>query len=115
MEWKACFDANNTNFAGVATARCIPIVFSNVIRGALIFVGVIALLFIIYSGFSLVTSSGDPKKVQAARQIMTYAIIGLTIVLLSFAILFFIGYLTGTTPCITSFTDINKFLTGCGD
>lgn len=107
MDWNQCLDN------GVATLRCIPVVFNNVIRGALIFVGVVALLFIIYAGFSFVTSAGDPKKVQGARQTMTFAIIGLTIVLLSFAIIFFIGYTTGSGNCITSFSDINKFLAGC--
>ncbi len=105
--WDACLDN------GVATLRCIPVVFNNVIRAALIFVGIIALFFIIYAGFSFVTSGGDPKKVQGARQIMTFAIIGLTIVLLSFAILFFIGYVTNTTNCITGFNNITTFLTGC--
>ena len=107
MDWSACLDN------GVATLRCIPVVFNNVIRAALVFVGIVALFFIIYAGFSFVTSGGDPKKVQGARQTMTFAIIGLTIVLLSFAILFFIGYVTGASKCITSFSDINKFLTGC--
>lgn len=109
MDWKASGCLDN----GVATLRCIPVVFNNVIRAALIFVGAIALIFIIYAGFSFITSGGDPKKVQGARQIMTYAIIGLTIVLLSFAILYFIGYVTGASNCITSFGDVNKFLTGC--
>lgn len=107
MDWNACLDNN------VATLRCIPIVFTNVIRGALVFVGVIALLFIIYSGFSFVTSGGDPKKVQGARSTMTFAIIGLVVVLLSFAILFFIGYVTGSSNCITSFSNITTFLGGC--
>lgn len=107
MPWNTCLDNN------VATLRCIPIVFSNVIRAALVFVGVVALFFIIYAGFSFVTSGGDPKKVQGARSTMTFAIIGLVIVLLSFAILLFIGYATGASSCITSFSDIANFLTGC--
>lgn len=111
MDWKDCVDT--VNGVEVATLRCIPVVFNNVIRGALIFVGIVALFFIIYAGFSLTTSGGDPKKVQSARQIMTFAIIGLAIVLLSFAILYFIGYVTNTTNCITGFNNITTFLNGC--
>lgn len=107
MDWGDCVEN------GVATLRCIPVLFNNVIRGALSFVGITALFFIVYAGFSFVNSGGDPKKVQGARQIMTYAIIGLIIVLLSFAILFFIGWTTGSYDCITSFSDSAKFLTGC--
>lgn len=98
---------------GVATLRCIPVVFNNLIRAALIFVGVVALFFFMLSGFNFVTSGGDPKKIQGAKQTLTFAIVGLLIVLFSFAIIFFIGYVTGTEKCIANFTDITKLLTGC--
>src|SRR5437868_1659455 len=96
QDWGTCVEN------GVATLRCIPVVFHNVITAALMFVGAIALFFIIYAGIRFVTSGGDPKNVAAARQIMTYAIIGLILVLCSFAIIFFIGFLTKTTNCITN-------------
>jgi predicted secreted protein len=94
---------------GVATLRCIPAVFQNVISAFLMFVGAVALFLIIYSGIKLVTSGGDPKQVEAARKIMTYAIIGSVIVLLSFAIIYFIGYITNSSECITN---LNKIATG---
>jgi predicted secreted protein len=103
-DWGACLDDS-----GVATLKCLPVVFQNVVSAFLLFVGVVALFMIIYSGIRLVTSSGDPKQVEAARKIMTYAIIGAIIVLLSFAIIFFIGYITGSTDCIT---DLNKITQG---
>jgi uncharacterized membrane protein len=106
--WDSCL-----NEAGVPTLGCIPIVFNNIISAALTFVGVVALFLIIWAGFNMITSGGDPKKVEGAKKIMTYAIIGLVIVLLSFSIIFFIGYTTGTTDCITGFTDAGRFLTGC--
>jgi predicted secreted protein len=99
-EWDACV------VDGVATLRCLPIVFQNVISAFLLFVGAVALFLIIYSGIRLVTSGGDPKQVEGARKIMTYAIIGAVIVLLSFAIIAFIGYITGSTDCITNIDSI---------
>lgn len=107
-KWDRCLDAS-----GIATLRCIPIVFKNIIAAALLFVGIVALAFIMYAGLTMVTSGGDPKKVEGARKTMTFAIIGLVLVLLSFAILIFIGYITGATNCINSFTDVDKFMTGC--
>lgn len=107
--WESCLDEETK----IATLRCIPIVFKNVISAALVFVGVVALAFIIYAGIMFTTSGGDPKRVEGARRIMTFAIIGLLIVLFSFAILLFIGYITDSTECITSFVDVDKFLTGC--
>lgn len=94
---------------GVATLRCIPIVFSNIVNAALIFAGSVAVILLIYAGIRFVMSGGDPKQTQQARQIITYAIIGLVIVLGSFGIIYLIGYLTNSTNCIT---DINSMLHG---
>lgn len=101
--WGSCVDAS-----GVATLKCLPVIFQNVVSAFLMFVGAVALFLIIYSGIRLVTSGGDPKQVEAARKIMTYAIIGAVIVLLSFAIIYFIGYITGSTDCITNIESISE-------
>jgi uncharacterized membrane protein len=94
QNWGSCVDAN-----GVASLNCIPIVFSNIVRAALMFVGAVAVILLIYAGIRFVMSGGDPKQVQNARSIITYAIIGLVLVLSSFAIIFLISYLTGA-KCI---------------
>lgn len=94
---------------GVPKLDCIPYVFNNVVNAFLLFSGVVALFLIAYSGIRLILSGGDPKQITAARGMMTYAIVGLIVVLMSFAIVFFIGYITNTTNCIT---DINNILTG---
>ena len=106
--WKDCLEPKDLQ-KGVPTLKCIPVVFSEIIRAALVFAGITALIFIIWAGFNMINSGGDPKKVQGAKGIMTYAIIGLTIVLLSFSILYFIGYVTGSTKCITSFSNFDIF------
>ena len=64
---------------------------------ALIFANPIAIGYIIYSGMLFTTSSGDKEKVQKAKKALTYTIIGLILVYLSFPILKIIGDLTGTT------------------
>jgi len=98
---------------GVATLNCIPLAYSFLIKAALVFAGTVALFLIIWAGINMINSGGDAKKVEGAKRIMTYTLIGLTIVLLSFAILYFIGYITGSTSCITGFADMKKFVTGC--
>lgn len=45
--------------------------------------GVAAAIFVVYGGVSYMTSAGDPSKVQRARQIIIYALIGLAIVALA--------------------------------
>lgn len=55
--------------------------------------GFATVIVIIISAIQFITSSGDPKGAEAAKGRLTYAIIGLVIILLSFAILQVINYL----------------------
>ena len=87
---------------GAATLQCIPAVFKNVVSWAFILAGIAAVFFIIFSGIKFITSGGDPKQVEEARKTMTYAIIGLLVILLSFAIINIIAGITGVS-CITAF------------
>lgn len=110
----SCFETiivDGHNIAnGVATLDCLPIVVLNAINAFLLFAGSTALFIIVWSGIRFILSGGDAKQVQSARSMFTYAIIGLIVVLSSFGIVFLIGYLTGTTNCITN---IDKITTGC--
>jgi hypothetical protein len=102
MQWAAsCLQ--NYNGVKIASLRCIPYVFQNLVKGALIFAGATAVFLIVYAGIRFTTSGGDPKNVSAARQIMTYAIIGLVIVLGSFGIMAFLAYETNQ-PCLAQFS-----------
>lgn len=87
---------------GVATLQCLPILFQNVIRGALLFAGIAAILFIIYSGFKYINSGGDPKQLEGARHTLMYALLGLTLILFSFLIINLISSITGVS-CIKTF------------
>lgn len=102
--WTGCLQNN------VATLNCLPFAVQNTANAFLIFAGVVALFIIVWAGIRLITSGGDAKQVQSARSMITYAIIGLILVLSSYAIIFFIGYVTKTSNCIS---DINKLTTGC--
>lgn len=83
----------------VATLRCIPAVFGNVVDWAVALAGAVAVFFIVLSGIKFLTSGGDPKQVEGARKTLTYTIIGLLIVFLSFAIIKLVGTITGAS-CI---------------
>ena len=99
MPWNDCLsEPGNPNSA--ATLQCLPVVFNNVVQWALTFAGIAALFFIILSGYKYMSSGGDPKQAGEARQTLTYAIIGLLVILFSFLILNIISYVTGV-GCIT--------------
>lgn len=106
--WAGCEESISSNVGGttrttnVATLNCLPIVFNRVINFAVAFAGVVALFFIVYSGARYITSGGDPKGVESAKNTLTWSIIGLAVVLLAWAIIYFISIFTGAS-CIQFF------------
>jgi lysylphosphatidylglycerol synthetase-like protein (DUF2156 family) len=90
--WSSCLENGD-----VATLACIPIVIKNVINAALVFAGVVALILIIYSGIKYITSRGDQTAIDSAKKTLTYAIIGLIVIFLSFFIVQLISQLTGVS------------------
>lgn len=62
----------------------------NIIQLALGFATLIALIFIILGGFQWMLSAGNDEKIAAAKKTISAAIIGLIIVLISWAIVQFV-------------------------
>lgn len=58
----------------------------NIVNFFLYFLGFIAVVMIIYGGILYVTSAGNQENVDKAKKILLYAIIGVVVILLSFAI-----------------------------
>lgn len=54
--------------------------------------GGIAFLLIVYAGFQIATAAGDPKRVQAARELLVSAITGLLLIVFSIFLLNLIGF-----------------------
>lgn len=59
---------------------------------------VVATIFIIMAGFKYVTAGGDSAKIDEAKHMLTYAIIGIAVGLLAFTIPKLIGGFVGVTP-----------------
>ncbi len=73
------------------------VIIVRVIQAILGFLGLIAVSLIIYAGFVMMTSGGNAEKVEQAKKILKNAIIGLIIILSSFAIVsFLLNKLTGS-------------------
>lgn len=67
--------------------------FVNTILGVVLSIsGGIATILIIISGYRLMVSQGNPEKIQAAREELTAAIVGLLFVIFSLVILTVIGF-----------------------
>lgn len=63
---------------------------SKIISFILGLVGVIFLALVIYGGFLWMTAAGNDKQVETAKNIISRAAIGLVVVILAYAITFFV-------------------------
>lgn len=66
-------------------------VLANVLDILIRFAAVAAVVVIIYGGIRYIISQGEPDNLQAAKQIITYAVIGLVIAILASTIVGFIA------------------------
>ncbi|QQR84246.1 hypothetical protein IPJ72_03660 [Candidatus Peregrinibacteria bacterium] len=57
--------------------------------------GLIAVAFLIYAGVLMVTAGGNEDQVTKGRKIITYAVVGIVIILLSYTIVQFVANALG--------------------
>lgn len=81
------FDANVITTGGAD----ISVFLSWILTWAIGLGGGIAFLLIIWAGFMIMTSSGDPERLKAGQELLTSAIMGLIMLIFSLFILEFIG------------------------
>ena len=75
--------------------------FEKVVGNLLAFGGILVFLTLLVGGYKYITSGGDPKGVESAKQTLTYAVLGLVFLAVSFLILKFIEVFTGAN--VTNF------------
>lgn len=66
------------------------IIVANVARILIALAGSLALIFLLVGAIYYVISMGDPSRIKRAREIITYAITGLIIIIASYAIVTFV-------------------------
>ena len=71
-------------------------VFSQITNTILGVIGIVSVVMLIFGGFRYIISAGDSKKITDAKNTILYAIIGLVISLLSYAIVHFVISTIGT-------------------
>lgn len=73
--------------SGLASTRTLPELILAVIQLMLFFAGAIAVLFVIIGGFMYITAGGNEEQAEKGRKALTNAIIGIIIVIMSYAII----------------------------
>lgn len=68
----------------------VAVVIKNVIGILSFLVGLVAVLMIVIAGFRFVTSNGDAATAKSARETIIYAVIGIIITVMAYAIVNFI-------------------------
>lgn len=64
--------------------------FRTIVNTLLFIIGAISVIMIIFGGFKYVTSGGDSNGVTSAKNTILYAVIGLIVAVLAFAIIDFV-------------------------
>lgn len=72
--------------SGQTQNRGLVEILGNIIQWILGLVGVVLLIMFIYGGVLYATSAGNEDKVETGKKVMLYAIIGVVIIALSFAL-----------------------------
>ncbi|MDR0591010.1 MAG: pilin [Candidatus Nomurabacteria bacterium] len=68
----------------------LPDIIKTVINVALFIIGALSVIMLIYGGIRYTTSAGDSSKITSAKHTIMYAIIGLVVALLAYAIVNFV-------------------------
>jgi len=80
----------NSGLAGGSEARDPRLVIVDIIKLALGFLGIIAVVIILFAGFKWMTAGGNEENVSEAKKILIAGLIGLVIILASYAIASFV-------------------------
>ena len=70
--------------------------FTSIVNTALFIIGAIAVLMLIYGGIRYTISGGDEKSITAAKNTILYAVVGIVVAVLAYAIINFV--LTSLMP-----------------
>jgi hypothetical protein len=79
----------------VATIKSAESLFSNIVSVVLSAVGIVTFVMILVGGFKYLTSGGDAKATESAKNTITYGIIGLALTIGAWFILLAIQGFTG--------------------
>ncbi|TAK89083.1 hypothetical protein EPO04_03210 [Patescibacteria group bacterium] len=78
-----------TDFKGTTPAD-LTTSFRDITNTVLFLVGAVAVIALIYGGFRYVTSAGNSKNVEDAKSTILYAIIGIVVAILAYAVVNFV-------------------------
>ena len=91
----AAVDFSKSNVNPVSKFGNLSILLNQVLPTLMIISSLVCLAMLLMGAFSYVTSSGEQEKIQKARKTITYSIIGLSLIFLSYLMVTVVSYITG--------------------
>ncbi len=88
-------ECNLTATKGVPTIKCLEAVFANILSASIALAGLALFVMLVIGSFKYLTSGGDPKQTETAQKTITYAVLGIVLIISSYVILRLIGNFTG--------------------
>lgn len=73
-----------------ATPGSLILSFKTISNIIIFLVGAVSVIVIIYGGFLYVTSTGDAKRVESAKSTILYAVVGIVVAILAYALVNFV-------------------------
>lgn len=70
-------------------------IFTNIIGDVIGLAGIVLFIILLLGGFGYLTAGGDPARTQSAQKTLTYAILGIVFIAVSYLILVLIKTFTG--------------------
>ena len=101
-------EVKDANGCGGGSAANLEEVIVNIVSGIVGVLALVAVIFIVVGGINYMTSQGDPGKVKKAKDTILYAVIGLIIAVLAFAIVNFVIRNIINNNNSTSFTSTSQ-------
>jgi len=92
--WTDCRqDIGGGEFA--ASVQCLECILMSFLNIATALAGLAVFIMLLAGGFQYLTSGGDPKATESAKNTLTYAVLGLVLIIVAWFILQFIEEFTG--------------------
>lgn len=107
---QANISGKSAGATGILEPWHLECIFESFIGKVIALFGSAAVLMLVYGGFKYITSQGDQKATAEARTTLTYAVIGLIFLILSYFIIDIIANFTGLTGAPSSSNpDLRRF------
>jgi hypothetical protein len=86
----AAADLGQSAAAGIGLEGDLVGMIANIIKTGLTLVGAVALAMIVYGGFLYISAAGDESQIKKAKTVLIYAIIGIIVIGLAYALVAFV-------------------------